>query len=375
LIGKSSVDNPQEVDRHVSSPVQIFMTIHHPSPIRVGIVGLGRAGIPLHLEPLRSLPQFEITAVCDPLPGKARSVAETAGRNARAFATLAELLASGCCDLVVIATPSQQHYREAKAVLDAGVDCILEKPMAGTGAEARELAALAKEKGRHLFVHHQYLFSDELLFLQEIIASGRLGEIFHIEAFWCSYQRRWDWQTLRANKGGQLLNTCPHIISLLLPLLGGDLDVESADLRLIKDAGDTEDHVRFSLRGRNGITASAMVTSVCALPMPRLTLFGSRGSLQENFVEAKLRYYDAAAVPALSVIDGAAPESSLLREELPWQEEALPVCPGQKRETFHEHVASVLLKGVPSRANADEAARVVEILETIGQLAHRHAPA
>ncbi len=333
------------------------------APIRVGVTGLGRAGEAIHLAALRDDPRYQITALCDPLAARREALA--APLNAQPFDSLEAMATSGLCDLIVIATPSQFHYRDAKIVLESGLDCVLEKPMAETGPLAQELVAFAKEKGKHLFVHHQYLFSEELLFLQEVIASGILGKIFHIEIFWTGFSRRWDWQTLRKNGGGQLLNTCPHLLTILLPLLGGDLEIQSANVRLIKDAGDTEDHVHASFLGRNGISASATVSSVCALPLPRLTLFGANGTLQEDFFEAKLRYYDPASVPAREAIDAAAPTDGSLQETLPWQEETRPVRPTQPGGTFYDHIAAVLRDGAPSRIDPNHAARIIEILETI----------
>ncbi len=166
-----------------------------------------------------------------------------------------------------------------------------------------------------------------------------------------------------------MLNTCPHLISLLLPLLGGDLSVETADVRLIKDAGDAGDHVKMSLKGCNGITVSAMVSSACALPLPRLTLFGSHGTLQENYTQATLRYFDPASVPQRTAIDTAAATDGSLQEELPWKEEQVPVCPKKSAGRFYDNVAGVLLHGDPLRVDPAEAARVVKILETIATFA------
>jgi len=333
------------------------------SPIRVGVVGLGRAGVQIHIEALRKHSDFYVTAVADPLESRRKEQATLLG--ASAFASLDELVTSALCDVVVIATPSRDHYSDACKVLEAGIHCVLEKPMATNAREARELVARSKAKGLHLFVHHHYAYEGETLFLQEIIHSGRIGAVFHIDVFWTGFSRRWDWQTLQKNGGGQLLNTCPHVLTLLLTLLGGDATLESGRARLIKDAGDTEDDVRMFLRGCNGITASVAVSSVCALPMPRLTLHGSCGTLQENFTTATIRSFDPCAVRALKVIDVAAPVDGSLTETLPWKEEQVPVKPTSQGGTFYDNIAATLLQGASFRVDPGQAARIIEILEAI----------
>jgi predicted dehydrogenase len=75
---------------------------------RLGIVGLGRAG-GIHLDAMRSIPDVEITAVCDPHDA-ARATAEKAG--VVAYATLDAMLESARMDGVVICTPPADHAAE-----------------------------------------------------------------------------------------------------------------------------------------------------------------------------------------------------------------------------------------------------------------------
>lgn len=332
-------------------------------PIRIGVAGLGRAGVNIHIKAILKDSRFNLTVVCDPLKERRDEIAASLGIPS--FATLEQMVSSGLCELIVIATPSRFHFADAKAVLEGGCDCVLEKPMATTGAEARLLVGLAGRLNRRLFVHHNFLFDNEFLFLREVIASGVLGDIFHMEVFWTGFTRRWDWQTLRKNGGGEIFNTCPHLITLLLPLLGGDLEVKTSEARLVKNAGDVEDHVQMVLKGANGITVSAMASSVCALPFPRLTLFGSCGTLQEDYHQATLRFFDPTAVPVREVIDTAAPTDGSLQEELPWQEKQVPVQPKEPQGKFYDGVAATLLEGAPFAVDPGQAARVVEILEQI----------
>jgi len=338
------------------------------SPIPVAIVGLGRAGWSLHFEPLLKHPGFRIVGVADPVPERTREAAEKTG--CRTAATLDELLAETEATLVVIATPSAMHHADALKVLRSGRHCILEKPIAMNAREANEIVAEAGERGLHLFVNHSHLHMPEYHYLRGVVESGVLGPLFHIRAYWGNYARRWDWQTLRKNGGGALNNTCPHMLSVILPLLGAPVTSLYADLRNIKDAGDAEDHVHLVLRAENGVTADIVVTTAIAIGQPRWTLCGKYGTLQGDAKTATLHFYDPAKAPELSVLDTAAPNRQYLRESLEWEsrEDTVPPVPVPD---FHENIFQVLTAGAAPVVTPESAAEVVRVTEMAHQAADR----
>ena len=248
-----------------------------PTPITVGIVGLGRAGWTLHLEPILKLSGFKIVAVADPLAERCQEAAALTG--CEQFATIDQLLEKSDARLVIVATPTSTHYEDGLKVLKAGRHCVVEKPLALETAQADELVSLARERGLGLFVHHSHLHLPAYHHIKGVIDSGVLGDLFSVRVCWGNYARRWDWQTLKKNGGGQLNNTCPHVLSLVLPLLGSPVKRVFADLRNIKDAGDAEDHVHMVLQAESGVTADVVVSSVMALSGPKWILCGSRGTM------------------------------------------------------------------------------------------------
>lgn len=332
------------------------------APVKVGLVGLGRAGQGIHYPAFRNHPDFVITAVHD--PDGARMAQLQGDTGCRTFTSIEELVGSGSCQLVVIATPSHFHFRDAMTVLEGGLACVLEKPMATEWEEAQTLVDYAREKGLHLFVHHQHLFNDEYNYFKEILEHGILGELFQIRAFWGGFNRRWDWQTLKKNGGGQLNNTCPHVISVVLPLLGEPVTSVSASLRNVKDAGDAEDHVQILLETESGITADIVVTSACAQPVPMWMLLGSNGTLSSaEGLTAQIKYFDPAEAGDINAIDAAAPLDVPMSETLPWQEIEEPVRPGKASSTFVDNVADVLLRGGEMVVTPESALEVMRVLD------------
>lgn len=332
------------------------------TPITVGIVGLGRAGWNLHLKPILNIAEFKIVAVADPLPERRKEASDLTG--CAEFAGIDELLAGSDAQLVVVATPSHTHLEDTRKTLEAGRHCIAEKPLAFSAKDANELVALAKARGLGLFVHHVHLHRAEFFHLKEVIESGDIGELFSIRTFWGGYGRRWDWQTLKKNFGGQLNNTCPHVLSVVLPLLGSPVKDVFSDLRNIKDAGDAEDHVHAVLRTESGITADIVVSTAMAQAPPRWIVSGSRGALISDGKTSKVRYYDGNAVPPLSVLDTAAPERKYLSETLPWQEKEIAVGESPA-PAFHQNVLDVLLGKAEPVITPESAAEVVRVTEML----------
>lgn len=330
------------------------------SVVSAAIVGLGRAGWHLHLHPMLKHGGFRIVGGTDPVPARIEEMQQACG--ACPYPSLERLLDSCEAELVVVATPSFQHFADAKMVLESGRHCILEKPMALCFEEAEELVEVARENSRRLFVHHTLLHRPEYHHLASVLRSGVLGPVFHLRAFWGSYDRRNDWQTLKKNGGGQLNNTCPHVLSVMLPLLGSPVTEVFADLRSVKDAGDAEDHVHMVLAAESGVTADIVVSTAVAFQAPKWMLFGKYGGLTSDGVTSSLKYYDPAGVPEIRAEDGPAPGRKYRSEELPWVTRELKVDDEPARP-FHEDVHRVLTRGDSPLVTPESALEVVRVSE------------
>ena len=85
-------------------------------------------------------------------------------------------------DLVVVSAPDAFHVSYAKQILNAGKHALIEKPFAPTAAEAREVFALAKEKGLICMPNQNRRFDADFLALKEVLASGKIGELVRLES-------------------------------------------------------------------------------------------------------------------------------------------------------------------------------------------------
>ena len=331
-------------------------------PISVGVVGLGRAGWNIHVEQLRSHKAFRIVALADPDKKRVRGGSDELG--CASFADLKSLLKGSDAELVVVATPSRAHAPDSIAVMKAGRHVIVEKPMAMNLAQADQMIRSSRACRRKLFVHQQYRFNQIMVQLQQVIASGILGRVFHIRANWVGFSRRNDWQTLRRHGGGVLNNTCPHAIDMAMQLLGAKVTAVMGDLQQIKDAGDAEDHVKVFMRGANGCTVDLEVSTCCAATLPAWMVLGSCGTLVSDGEETTVKYYDPRKVPKLKVVEGPAPgrQYGIAGDKLPWRQKQLKVSKTRVAAGFYDNIAAVLRKNAKMAITPESVREVIRVI-------------
>jgi predicted dehydrogenase len=144
--------------------------------IRAGVVGTGHMG-QYHVLVYAELPDVELVGVVDLDADRAKTVA--AGYDTRAFTDHRQLI--GLVDVASVAVPTEEHFAVARDLLEAGISVLVEKPMASTLEEARELFRVANRTGAVLHVGHVERFNgavDELKRLVTapiLIESRRLG--------------------------------------------------------------------------------------------------------------------------------------------------------------------------------------------------------
>ncbi|GIW39588.1 MAG: UDP-N-acetylglucosamine 3-dehydrogenase [Candidatus Binatia bacterium] len=139
--------------------------------IRAAVIGAGYVGS-FHAEKYAELPGVELVAVVDTSPERARRLAERL--ETRAETEFRSLL--GRIDCASVATPTALHFPIARELLAAGVDVLVEKPLARTVPEARELVELARRERRILQVGHLERFNPAVQALLALADSPRFVE-------------------------------------------------------------------------------------------------------------------------------------------------------------------------------------------------------
>jgi predicted dehydrogenase len=146
--------------------------------IPVGVIGVGYAG-GLHAEKYAGSEKARLIAVADVIAERAAEVGRKHGADA--VTDYRELFGRVRC--VSVAVPTRLHHEVARDFLAAGIDVLVEKPMAASLAEGSELVALAREKGLILQVGHLERFNPAIRRLEGVIRDPRFVECHRLAPF------------------------------------------------------------------------------------------------------------------------------------------------------------------------------------------------
>ncbi len=141
--------------------------------VRVGIVGIGNIA-PFNVRGYLEHDRCDVVAICEPREEKARKVAAE-WNVPKVYLTLDELLADPEIDAVEILTPTQLHRDHVVAAARAGKHVSVQKPVANSVAEAREMVAACQEAGVIFRVAECALHYPPLVKAKELIAAGAIG--------------------------------------------------------------------------------------------------------------------------------------------------------------------------------------------------------
>ncbi|MBN9052261.1 MAG: Gfo/Idh/MocA family oxidoreductase, partial [Rhizobiales bacterium] len=122
--------------------------------VRIGIIGAGYIAT-WHADAIRATAGLALAAVCDPAEEAAGSLARTYG--VPAFTDLDTMITAGLCDAVHILTPPNLHRDLAEKCLKAGLHVFIEKPVALSAREVKNIIAAAEAAGRGFGVSHNFL--------------------------------------------------------------------------------------------------------------------------------------------------------------------------------------------------------------------------
>lgn len=244
-------------------------------PLRVALIGYGFAGRVFHAPLIRAVPGLSLDFVASrdaakvhaDLPG-----VEVVGDPVSA-ATDPRV------DLVVIATPNDSHVPLARAALMAGRNVVVDKPLALSLADARELAAVAAGAGRLLSVFQNRRWDSDFLAVRQAVQDGLVGELMHLESRIERHrpQVKDRWREAAGPGSGVLWDLGPHLVDQAMQLLGRP-DSVYADLAAQRSGAQSDDwaHLVLAFGPRRAVLQIGMLA---AGGSTRFLVHGTRGTI------------------------------------------------------------------------------------------------
>ena len=255
--------------------------------VRFGIIGVGNMGSS-HAKNLfkGEIKNAVLGAICDLKESRREWAKKEFGEDLPIFENYKDLLASGTCDVVIIATPHYLHPVIAIDAFNAGLNVISEKPVGVYTKAVREMMEVAKKSGKAFGVMFNQRTNPVYRKMRQIIQSGELGELkkfIWIITDWYRTQYYYDsgdWRaTWSGEGGGVLMNQCPHNLDLWQWLFGMPKYVTGfCDYGKYHDI-EVEDDVTAYAKYENGATAVFITTTGECPGTNRLEITGSKGAL------------------------------------------------------------------------------------------------
>jgi len=300
--------------------------------LRVAVIGAGFWG-KNQARVLSQLEQAELLGVCDVDEARAKAVA--AEFHVPYFTNKADVFARKDLDAVTICTPTTTHKEVATQALQAGKNILVEKPMTSTVAEARELVALAKERGLRLMPGHIERFNPAVDYLRSLLDEKKLGTVTLFHA-----RRVGRWPE-RIGDVGVVRDTAIHDIDLARYIFQDEARSVHAKIGSVRHT--KEDYAEIMLEFKRGGTAFIDANWLTPRKTRTLIVTGSEATVQLDYISQEIVIEDSkqATKPNLE-------KQEPLRLEL-------------------AHFADSTLNNKPFRANGEDGLRAVEICEVVLQ--------
>lgn len=340
--------------------------------IRVAILGQGRSGRDIHGQHLsRDTERYQIAAIVDPLPERR----ERARReySCDTFADYTELFGRNDIDLVVNAAPSKFHVHYTLALMEAGFNVLCEKPFASKAEDVDSLITTSEKTGKLLAVFQQSRFAPYFQQVRKVIDSGVLGSIVQINIAFNGFSRRYDWQTLTSEMGGNLLNTGPHPLDQALQLFGTDaMPQVTCIMRNVLSYGTAEDHVLLLLQGEGRPIIHLEISSCSRFPHATYNVYGTQGGLKGDTRRLEWEYYDPATAPKLQLVttplcrpDGtpAYCSDSLTWQKGEWEPETGAGLFEAMSKDFYDNLYLTLTEGTPLIITPQQVRQQIAVIE------------
>ncbi len=257
---------------------------------RVALIGLGAMGRN-HLRVLSDLEGVELAAVCDQDENLLEAAKHKYG--APTYRSWDEMLGDASLEAAVIAVPTRFHRDAGLAALERGLHVLIEKPIATTLDEGRQLLAAAQRAKKLLAVGHVERFNPAIRELSRRLGQGEIGRIYQLQA------RRQGPFPARIRDVGVVIDLATHDLDVMHYLAGSEVQRLYAETEQ-RIHTEHEDILNALLRFESGELGVLQVNWLTPTKIRELSVLGERGMFVCNYLTQDLMHYKNAEFPAES---------------------------------------------------------------------------
>ncbi|HVV44324.1 MAG TPA: Gfo/Idh/MocA family oxidoreductase [Bryobacteraceae bacterium] len=302
---------------------------------RIAVIGAGAFG-KNHVRVVSESPRAHLTHVVDPNLKRAREQADT--HHAAAASSVEEII--GHVDAAIVAAPTSEHADIGCRLLEAGIDVLVEKPIAATVAEADRLVEAAERNNRILQVGHLERFNPAVVELERIVTLPLFFEIHRMSVF-----------TLRSLDVDVVLDLMIHDLDIVLALARGDLaDIRAAGISILSPKVDI---ANVRLEFTDGCVANLTASRVSTEKIRKVRVFQPGQYISLDYAKQSA---------AVCTVGG---EAGLAFDEL-------PVEPGEPLKLQFEAFLDAVITRKPPKLNGAVARRSLQAATAVLDKIEQH---
>jgi predicted dehydrogenase len=257
--------------------------------VRVALIGFGLAGSVFHAPLIHAVDGLRLAAIVTANSQRTTQALSTYPQ-AEVFSSVDEIWKSASnYDLVVVASPNRFHYDHAHAALDANLHVVVDKPVAASVQECRELINFSQKKDRILTVFQNRRWDNDFLTVQKLIEDGTLGPLTRFESRYERYRpepkaNAWRESADARDAGGLLFDLGSHLIDQACTLFGNPESVY-AELDTRRSGAEVDDDAFVALQFTQGMKAHLWASSVARIKGPRFRVLGLKGAYEKYGID------------------------------------------------------------------------------------------
>lgn len=237
--------------------------------LKVGVFGVGHLG-KFHLNNWKEIEGVKLVGFFDPHTETAKKVAEEYG--IKRFTDADKLI--DACDIVDVVTPTDQHYGVCMNAVRKGKHVFVEKPLAATVKEGRDIVNMVKEAGVKLQVGHIERFNPAYLAIKKLPLNPMFIEVHRLAQF-----------NPRGTEVSVIMDLMIHDIDIILSLVKSDVkNISASGVAVITD---TPDIANVRIEFNNGCVANLTSSRISMKKMRKMRLFQKDAYIGVDFLEKK----------------------------------------------------------------------------------------
>jgi predicted dehydrogenase len=254
-------------------------------PLRVGVIGVGSFGRN-HARVYSDMDSVKLVAVCDASQENLQRVSKY---GAKQYTDHREMLANENLDFVSLVVPTKLHHRIALDVLSSKVSLLVEKPIASTIEEAREIIACAKKNNVKLTVGHIERFNPAIIELKRRVDAGELGRVFRMHV------SRLGPFPDRIRDVGVVVDLAVHDLDIARFIIGDEVDHLYARTEKRINT-EHEDLLSAILTFKNKTIFNLNIDWLTPAKVRTLLIAGEHGQFVADYLTQELTFHENAAI-------------------------------------------------------------------------------